>query len=300
MTAANMLDDLEAIGRQLDRGICPKVYNGGIVKPSDSAPSPSPWAKEKDHERSGQGRPETRTWPGTTGWKRSSDGSRPPRTTPQVICSELEEDYLAGLGEVQTAYPGTRIWHQGDGFWLRVESALLPGLNQKAVFLIGIPFARTLNVRAWGFRDGIPLRSPIWIGPRHTNFGDGSICAFELVDGTWRAGGSLVTLIDIYSVWALKHLHLEILGRWPGHQKAHYVFERLIEQKPGELCGCGSDKHYDECCQQEDRAKDIAAEVTRYNLLTGGGKRSPPAKITAFLLSQDVVPSISDLLPSSM
>ncbi len=64
---------------------------------------------------------------------------------------DLAELYQGELTALLQAYPGTRIWRQDEGYWLLSESALLPSLQQKALFLTGIPYARGRIARAWGF-----------------------------------------------------------------------------------------------------------------------------------------------------
>jgi hypothetical protein len=123
-----------------------------------------------------------------------------------------------------------------QGMWLRIESAVLNGLDRTATFLVALPFDAETFPRAWGFwRIAGEYR---WIGRRHTNFTDGSVCAFVPTSGAWRPGDSLVQLIDLYSVWALRHLHLEEVGHWPGGQFSPHPFYSLVEFAPNELCGC--------------------------------------------------------------
>lgn len=291
------LSALLELGRQLDRDIYPRVLDCGIVMPSGTAIHPQIWAtKEQDNEKRGKGRPATGPWQGTSGWQRPSDGDRTSGSPTPVVCSELKESYEADLEEVMKSYPNSRVWHQDEGFWLLTESQLLPGLWQKAVFLTGIPYARNRTIRAWGFWAGIPLAHPVWIGPRHTNFPDGSVCAFEPEDGTWNPGGSLVTLIDLYTIWALRHLHLQAYGRWPGRQVAHFGFERIVEMKQDEICICGLDKLYGDCCQPKDLSSDIIAEAVHFSIRTGHTRR-PHEAVANFLREQAEIPRIVDLLP---
>lgn len=288
---------LRELGRQLDTDIYPRVLDCGVVMPSDPATPPQFWAtKEQKNEETGQGRSEAGSWPGTSGWQGPSDGGRTPGSATPVICSALKDSYEAGLAELMNSYPNSRVWHQDEGLWLLTESQLLPGLWKKAVFLTGIPYARNRTVRAWGFWAGIPLTHPLWIGPRHTNFPDGSVCAFEPDDDAWNPGGSLVTLIDIYTVWALRHLHLHILGRWPGRQTGHYAFERITEMKIDEICVCGSDKHYGDCCRPKDFSTSIVAHAVHFSLATGRSRR-PPGAVVEFMQGQGDIPRVLDLLP---
>jgi hypothetical protein len=176
---------------------------------------------------------------------------------------------------------------------------LLPKLNQKAVFLTGIPFSRERLVRGWGFWMRIPMNHPQWIGPRHTNMPDGSICAFDPNDETWKVCGSLVSLLDLYTLWALRHLHLQILGYWPGRQVAKFVTERLLELKPFELCGCGRDMPYEECCQAADLRANRLFEAMRFCGL-GGFCRCPPQAILKFIREEGPPPTIAEVLPFSL
>jgi hypothetical protein len=175
------------------------------------------------------------------------------------------------------------------------QSALLSGLRQNAIFLTGACFARGM-VRSWGFW-GDPLAAPVWIGPRHTNFPDGSICAFEPRDGTWIFGDSLVLLLDLYTVWTLRQLHLQVLGRWPGYQAVAHPYERILELREDEYCGCGrTDRLYGECCRDKDLGRNRIADAVSFFFFSGGRLREPPEAIVQFAREARHPPKISDLL----
>jgi len=287
---------LGKLGQLLDADVFPRVGNNGIVIPGDVVSSDFFRAKEKSHERQGTRRPETRPWARPPGGQRQAGGFGASCPTPPPVCSDLRTLYRNELTAVLQAYPETQVWEQEDGLWFRTESLLLPKLNRKAVFLTGVPFSRERLPRGWGFWMGIPMKQPQWIGPRHTNMPDGSICAFDPNDGTWAVGGALVSLLDLYTVWALRHLHLQILGYWPGRQVANYVTERLAELKPFELCGCGGDKLYEECCRAADLKADRLSEAMRFHAL-GGFHRCPPQAILKFVREDGLPPDINDVLP---
>ncbi|QIQ86449.1 hypothetical protein [Erythrobacter sp.] len=167
--------------------------------------------------------------------------------------------------------------------WLAVDSAVLAGLDRKATFLIAVPFQHFQPIRAWAFWTTEVSRT--WIGPRHTNAVDGSICAFNPSEGTWKIGGDLVALIDQYTMWAFCQLHLEIIGWWPGRQTAEFVYERLTELKDNEWCGCRPDAgRYAECCKQSDLAADRFQAAIQF---VGGflkfKPRQPPVNVSRLI-----------------
>ena len=188
------------------------------------------------------------------------------------------------------AYPGTRIWHDQDGMWLLSESSIVQGLNRAATFLVAFSWSQ-MAARGWGFwRNGaLAVR---WIGPRHTNFPDGSMCAFEPTDRTWVFGSSIVTLLDLYTVWALRHLHLELFNRWPGPQAAFHPYERRMEFHANERCSCGSGRMYRRCCASRDAARRFIPDAVSFAVRFAGGRREPPARLAQVALNVALPPPI--------
>lgn len=292
------IEILGKLGQQLDVDIFPRVCNHGIVTPGDVDGSDFFRSQENKHERQRTRRSETRSWTRPSRGQRQAGRSGTPCPTTSTVCADLRVQYQNELKEVLQAYPETKIWQQDDGLWLQTESLLLPGLSQKAVFLTGIPFSRERLPRGWGFWLRTPLNHPLWIGPRHTNMPDGSICAFDPEDGTWEVGGSLITLLDLYTLWALRHLHLHVVGYWPGRQVATYVIERVLEIKPNELCGCGGDKSYIDCCRPADLNSNLPSAAIKFHDL-GGFRRCPPMEISRFIQNKGPLPLITQVLPWS-
>ena len=289
---------LKKIGHQLDFEIYPMVMNGGALALSEPAKQKQLLSeKEENHERSGQSRPEAGAGARASRRERQAAGCGAPNSTPSIIEPDLQVKYEGELDAVRDAYPGARVWRRPDGIWLLTESTLLPGLQQKALFLTGIPFSPKSIVQSWGFWSGIPLRYPVWIGPRHTNFPHGSICAFHPGDNIWRIGDPIVNLLALYTLWAFRHLHLKEVGRWPGKQVAHIPYERIMEFKEGEFCGCDQyDKYYRVCCREKDLRRDLMAAHRSYLVQTGGIRR-PPDSVVNFVRFQDVTPQLGELLP---
>jgi hypothetical protein len=283
------LESLQKIGKQLDSNVYPVVHNGGIVMPCDTT-APKPKGEEKSNERQRSKRSETKPWEGTTGRQGTTS------ETSSLISTELQTLYESELSEVYKAYPKTQAWIQPNGILLLTESALLYNINQPALFLVAIPYAVNLVVNGWGFW-GTTNVGIEWIGPRHTNFPDGSICAFEPTDGTWYLGDSLIQLLDLYSVWALRHLHLKITGRWPGYQAIQFPYERILELRSDEYCGCRhSDKLYGECCQKSDIYRNTITDAVNFSLNCYSGYRKPPLIVTDFVLRRTAPPNITDLV----
>lgn len=174
--------------------------------------------------------------------------------------------------------------------WLLSESSVVQGLDRAATFLVAFCWSKAA-VRGWGFWRDSAITGR-WIGPRHTNFPDGSICAFDPADGTWVFGNSIVGLLDLYTVWALRHLHLESFGRWPGPQAVFHPYERRLEFHLDESCGCGSDKMYRNCCAPRDGARRVVPDFVSFALRFAGGLREPPARVAQFVLNLAQPPPI--------
>jgi hypothetical protein len=179
---------------------------------------------------------------------------------------------------------------QEGGFWIYLESTLLSNLGRTVGFLTYVSTDRSF-VKSWAFY--ISIVGVAWIGPRHTNFPDGSICAFEPKDGTWTFGDSLVELLDLYTVWALRHVHYEVFGSWPGPQAVALPYERILELKDEEHCGCGAtDKCYVDCCKEADSKLSQFAEAFKFGNFSRWAIRQPPASVVQFVLYRRTPPRI--------
>jgi hypothetical protein len=187
--------------------------------------------------------------------------------------------------------------------WLLARSSIISGLAGEATILVALPYRSGVGPRAWGFwTAGAETR---WIGPRHTNFQDGSICAFSPDEGAWPEGGDLRTLLDLYRVWTLRHLHLEVFGRWPGKQYGLFgvdagvqAYYRQRECNDDELCGCGSEtRRYSECCKPSDLQWDIFQVMPAFLRQTNGGfqSRRPPPSVVGFIEGRSALPKIADV-----
>lgn len=281
------------IGIGLDHQIFPTVADGGLVLPRRPKSDHFVLGKEKSNVKRTSG-PTAGSRQGAAGWKGTASGSRPPGAPASVVRRSSAAEYEEDLGELIAAYPRSRVLVEEDGIWLLVRSTLVRELDREAIFVVAIPFSLERPTQAWAFWSRGNEAFAQWIGPRHTNFPHGSICAFDVTDDVWRTGDSTVLLLDLYSVWAVRHLHLEYFGRWPGSQSARWPHERRLECRQDELCGCGSlEKTYAECCHPHDIQRDALRDAISFLLETNGGHRSPPAEIVAFLRRQSAPPPMA-------
>jgi hypothetical protein len=286
---------LREIGAQLDQNRFPTVHNGGVVVPSSPPVVAPPLGTEMANATCRPNGPATGPRQGSASWQRTTGRPRPARRTTSATRRRYRAAYETQLTDVGAAYPETEVWFEDAGMWLLTNSAVLNGLGKKATFLVAIPFDPQLRVTSWGFwTAAIGVR---WIGPRHTNWPDGDICAFTPSDGTWRPGGSLVKLLDLNTLWALRQLHLEELGRWPGYHSAPHPHERLTELQDDEFCGCEkSHRLYHDCCKTADLAADraqIAIDFCRRYLRNG--PRCPPHAIVSFAMQRRDPPKLRSL-----
>lgn len=284
------LSILKEIGNQLDNGQFPRVYNSGIIEPENPAVVHQTQGKEtRNGRRKRKKRPATRPWERPSRGQGATRGSRNADSLSPLISTKLQRRYERHVAELIRVYPDTEYWDTVMGMWLKVESSLLMGADQKATFLIFLPYVESVRVQAWGFWT--TLFTQVWIGPRHTNYPDGSICAFEPSDNTWATGKNLVLLLGLYSLWAVKHLHLELVGQWPGYQAVHHPYERMTEIKDNEYCGCETvSKRYIECCKIIDFSMDIS-EIKADFRKRYGAARIPPKSVLDYMNGKGPLPS---------
>ena len=180
---------LQQIGDDLDLEVYPSVRDGGLVVPSGRAIN-HPMGTENWHGKRYEAGTGPRQWEGPAGGQgtsgpqgspgRSGSPGGPSGAAAPLVRGLRPYDGSEGLSR---AYPGTRIWSDPDGCWLLSPASLFDDLGRAAVFAVAVP-NNGLSPKAWGFWQTSSLTVD-WIGPRHTNFPDGSICAFAPEDQAW-------------------------------------------------------------------------------------------------------------------
>lgn len=287
---------VKTIGEGLDAHLYPRAFIGGIIRPVGPSKHKSYTGEVFEHaKRQRSSRPTTRPWERTERWKRASSRQRPTGSPAFHRSTKLRELYESQIGAILAAYPETIVIRSDDGLWLIVESEVVNGLGQKALFVVAVPYFIPAIVKGWAFwYSTLGIQ---WIGPRHTNFPDGSICAFDPNHATWSIGDDLVVLLDLYSVWAVRHKFFELYGYWPGNQAATFVYERLDELRDNEICGCDTQfLSYASCCKQSDSKLNKLMLAVEYHVhICGGGVRVPPIEITELAYSRLKPPELYEL-----
>lgn len=278
------LRTLRDIGEALDRDEYPMVGQDGLVMPGARSPSYSPGEGERvrvEQPEAGSEGPAAREGEGSSAAGSAAAGGQ------ALLLGQLglSEGMRHDLGVVAAAYPSLRVRVTPPVVWLLSTNRPIEGLPDKAYLLTAISMdakalvpGRPNPISSWAWWD-----LGIWIGPRHTNYGDGSICSFEPKHGTWRPGESLIKLLDLHSVWIARQLHLRHLGRWPGDQVIHTAYERVAENAPDELCGCGSFRRYDECHRALDEATPAYQRDRGFHARMRNPARRPPSEAWAML-----------------
>lgn len=277
---------LGAVGAVLDAGGQPFVFSGGVVEPGATPPPVDPGIEEDLADgRTRAGGSSARSWQGSTGRARAAEGSAAPRqgeaSASTSVVGEFEAECLTGdLSGVEVAYPGVRVHATPDMVILLNRIQPIRGLPDSALLLTAWPRAYDRWPASWAWW------SPgIWVGERHTNYPDGSVCAFEVSDGTWRRGQSAVVFLDLQSVWLARHLHLKRLGRWPGRQILHTAHERVIEHRAGEFCGCDCGRLYEQCCHDGDVRLGAYGRLKDFRMRNPHrGPRRPPETVVQWLV----------------
>ena len=214
-------------------------------------------------------------------------GTRGRRTTDSHAPEFRRELYRAQVAQVNEHYPGVRTWIKDDATWLSVPSFPVGSDGPRANLLVAIPKRSSARITAWGFWDMDGRMS--WIGYRHTNFPDGSICAFPADADYWREGDALPSYVDLLSEWSFRQLYYVVHRVWPGPQEGRWRYYRLKGTQPGECCPrCQSLKRYEDCCRPLDEAEACDSDRREFILEVGCdlGEQRPHRRVVEFAQGQ--------------
>jgi hypothetical protein len=115
-----------------------------------------------------------------------------------------------------------------------------------------VPSDPRQRILSWGFwrtEDGL-----VWMGPKHTNYPDGSACAFPADSGVWTEVQGITAYVDRLAEWSMRHIFLDAEGVWPGTQEGGHLYYRLRHTHPQECCTrCCELERYGTCCHALDQ-----------------------------------------------
>lgn len=271
------LAHLRTVGEALDNDVFPHVFRDGFVALPAPKDAPSMEQENVERQRARGSATGSRTW-AEAGSRGTSGETASVRSGPEQAVQ------VPLLEELYSSYP-TQFIESDHGLWIIVTSYPLGRDGPQVTFVLAYPGSEKVPPRAWAFWKLGDF--PKFIGPRHTNFPDASICAFGPDDGTWSRADGLVALVDLYSTWSLRHLYLQHFGRWPGQQYGLTALYRRTEFSSMEWCGCGSGKRYGECHQAEDQALSDEEVRHEHRRILGADYcvRKPPKSVMRFIRS---------------
>lgn len=273
----------------------PRIYRYGVIALSTPA-SVSAFLSEganchaQAREEVGRSRgPSAGSRQGSPGGQGQAGRSgAPDPEAPLFVPHGLNREFNRRKGEVRESYPQARFRAAPGALWVMTRLQPVYRHPGKALLVLRYPGSPDEHPQAWAWWS-----EGVWIGPRHTNFPDASICSFERKERTWIREHPLDRLLDLHVLWVARHLHLHESGFWPGDQGNHLALERLTEQAPGELCGCGSMEFYGDCHQTEDAAWFRSFPLDRRPELL---RRYPPPALVRYLFATRTSPPDRDEL----
>ena len=136
----------------------------------------------------------------TAGTREGRQGAQAPTAhSRQAVGVPRRRTYWPELQQLKDEYPNSVRVKDRLGIWYMVPVFPLGKAGPCAMMITGIPDDTNARILTWGFWASD--RRTAWIGPRHTNYPDGSICAFVENELVWRDGDPLLPYYDNLSEW---------------------------------------------------------------------------------------------------
>jgi hypothetical protein len=262
------LAHLRTVGVAIDGGRQPTVFDEGFVGFSDETES------EVMTDVAGQ---EAGSKSGPRSGRRAR--ARRAQAADHAFRSDALEKAYGTEFRILARHYEALAFEDRNGLWVVVTSNPLGRDGPEVHFLIAVPLDQRLAPRAWAFAKTGPNTE--FMSLKHTNFPDASICAFTPDHRPWPHPDGLLGLVDIYVLWAVRKLHRDYFGWWPGPQLGACAHYRLKEFDAREDCGCGSNKTYGDCHLPADMLADPAVAEAEFRRLFGGAydDRKPPKHV---------------------
>ena len=264
------LNHMRLLGHQIDAGNQPFVFDAGFVNQNLDS--------ESEAKNEFESYTRNRSQAGPRQGQRARSRSGPSREAEPFRSRAIEEAHGAEFRLLAQHYK-VLGFEDPNGLWIAITANPLGPSGPQANFMVGVPTDKTITPRGWAFCRIGPAASLFPL--KHTNFPDASICAFTKASKAWSATDGLLSLIDHFSLWAVKSWHRMALGSWPGPQVGACALYRRNEFTSGEWCGCESGRRYGACHEYLDSKveKAIARRQFRSLFLCEYEDRQPPKGI---------------------
>jgi hypothetical protein len=274
---ANQLANVRAVGLALHegRGIGANKFGEIVILNHDEI------EKEIDNDR----RPEKGTRGSATGSRERSQGTQAPADSTRSLGGRRRARYQAEVRELRWQYPGTYFRIDDSGLWIVVPAFPLGTSGPQLIQITAVPDDPNIRILTWAF--WISDDRCAWVGHRHTNYPDGSVCAFPPDGGAWKDGDPLVRYVDRICEWSARHIFCWLDGYWPGPQDAICRYYRVGEGRAQELCFCHSGKTYFECCRPLDLLQSCASDRELFKSNCNGldiGEQRPPKQLYEYAI----------------
>jgi hypothetical protein len=253
-------DPLKWFGKEIDADRNPNIDVGGFIVPRDESAHLTLPGKRgiynggKEEACSKIGHEQKKHQSGEAGAARSAE------THSLLPVGEYSVKQM--LGELYTFYPGTRKVYSSPSFiGLIVPIGLFRGCAYRARIALEMPLGSMYDIRAWALREYPSGR--LTMIPSHHKNPDGAMCTYSYLE--WMPGRqSILDYMSFCVFWVAKALYERKFKHYPGPQHCPVIM-RMERNRPGEFCGCGSDKRYKDCHRSYDRQMypDVRASISR-------------------------------------
>jgi hypothetical protein len=220
-----------------------------------------------------------------TGSRERSQGAQTPADPHRAVSGRRRTRYQAEVKELRGQYPDIYFRIDDSGLWIVVPAFPLGTSGPQLTMIIAVPDDPNIRILTWAFWTSDTLNS--WVGHRHTNYPDGSVCAFSPEGGAWKDGDPLVSYLDRICEWSFRHVFCWLEGYWPGPQDAMCRYYRISEGRIQESCFCHSGKTYFECCRPLDLLGSCVSDREEFMANCNGldiGEQRPAKQLYNFVI----------------
>lgn len=230
---------LRGFGSAIHQGLQLQVFDGGLV--GFEAETENEVIKDVTGKEAG---PQSGSRSRQRAWTRGAQAAD------HAFGSDALEAAYGAQFRVLARHYQALAFEDRNGLWVVVRCNPLGPRGPEVHFVVAFPLDQRIAPRGWAItvvgKDSKPMSL------KHTNFPDASICAFPHGHIAWPSPDGMVGLVDIFTLWAVRKLHRDHFGWWPGPQLGAGAHYRLREFDPREDCHCGSEKRYGDCHMATD------------------------------------------------